>query len=130
MRYLALDIGTRRTGVAFLDTDVGIPLPLDTISHTSQDELIHDVMEIVTVRNIHRVVIGLPRLPSGDEGEQAAVSRRAGECIAKKGVDVQYVDERYTTPRSQMHKNTIAPSAFDGDAAAACELLNSIKTGL
>ena len=35
MRYLALDVGTRRTGIAYLDEDVGVPLPLNTINHTS-----------------------------------------------------------------------------------------------
>ncbi|MEN9561714.1 MAG: Holliday junction resolvase, partial [Candidatus Parcubacteria bacterium] len=38
MRYLALDIGLRRTGVAYGD-DNRIALPLDTLEHDSMQEL-------------------------------------------------------------------------------------------
>ena len=128
MKYLALDIGLRRTGVAYLDTDVAVPLPLDTLTHVSENELIEAVMEIVRARKIDRVIVGLPLLPSGEEGAQTSVSRSIGDAIAAKGVALQYRDERYTTASGKAHKHTVSQSEFDGDAAAACELLNGLKT--
>ena len=128
MRYLSLDVGTRRTGVAYLDSDTGIPLPLDTLTHLSENELVEAVMEILRLRKIDRVIVGLPLLPSGDEGAQTSVSRSIGDAIAAKGVAVQYRDERYTTASGKAHKHTVSQSEFDGDAAAACELLNGLKT--
>lgn len=122
MKVLALDIGTRRTGVAYLDSEVGIPLPLDTLIHTTDDMLNDAVLKIVRERKIDRVIVGLPLLPSGEEGAQAAVSRRVGERIAQSGVAMEYRDERYTTPNSTA--DGPPPSSFDGDAAAACKLLN------
>lgn len=122
MKVLALDIGTRRTGVAYLDSDVGIPLPLETLRHTSDDALVDAVLTIVRERKIDRVIVGLPLLPSGSEGAQAAVSRAIGARIAQRGIDVEYCDERYTTPKSISGSPPL--SAYDGDAAAACTLLN------
>lgn len=124
MRYLALDVGNRRTGIAYLDDTVGIPLPLDTILHTSEDQLIDAVMAIVSARQIDRIIVGLPRLPSGDEGLQAAESRKIGSRLEKKGLAVEFVDERYTTPRFSSHKNALPTQKTDGDAAAACAILS------
>ena len=121
MRYLALDVGTRRTGVAFLDSAVGIPLPLDTIHHASEEELIVAALAVVRTRSIDRVVVGLPLLASGDEGSQAAVSRKVGSRLASSGITVEYADERYSSPTG---KDGIPLRKIDGDAAAACAILS------
>ena len=122
MRYLALDIGTRRTGIAYLDTDVRVPLPLDTIHHTSEIELVDAVLPIIRHRKVDRVLVGLPLLLSGDEGEQAKESRKVGALLEAASFPVDYVDERYTTPRHSPHKNALPTQKIDGDAAAACAL--------
>ncbi len=124
MRTLALDIGTRRTGIAFLDTTIGIPLPLDTVHHMSEEELVSAVMEIIRHRKVETVIVGLPRLPSGEEGEQARESRKVGTLLASAGAAVEYRDERHTSPRSSQHKHAIPTRKIDGDATAACALLS------
>ena len=124
MRFLALDIGTRRTGVAFLDDTVEIPLPLESITHASPEELVTSLMTVIAVRHIDWVIIGLPLLPSGAEGKQAHVSRNIAEALAARGVGVELMDERHTTPRFSSHKHALPVSDVDGDAAAACALLN------
>jgi putative Holliday junction resolvase len=86
MRILALDVGNRRTGVAFLDDAVGIPLPLDTLMHQSMEELLPQIEQILTSRSVDRVIVGLPRLPSGEEGSQAGVSRSVGEKNRREGI--------------------------------------------
>jgi putative transcription antitermination factor YqgF len=114
MKILALDLGLKRTGIAFLDTENGVPLSLDTLHHDSAEEVVEAVTRIAHVKGVTHVVMGLPLLPSGDEGEQASVTRACGELLAEKGLTVSYLDERYTTPKNVAH----------GDAVAACELLN------
>ncbi|MDD5470106.1 MAG: Holliday junction resolvase RuvX, partial [Candidatus Peribacteraceae bacterium] len=59
---LALDIGTKRTGVAYLDESVGIPLPLESIAHRNERELVQAVQTLVTERGVDRLIIGLPLL--------------------------------------------------------------------
>lgn len=113
---LALDIGTRRTGVAFFDTRTSIPFPLDTIEHQSVEELLGAVGKIAEERLITRLIIGLPRLPSGEEGVQATYTRAIVEKFRERNFTVTLVDERYSTPRS---------TTGDGDAAAAVEILRT-----
>lgn len=122
MKYLALDIGTRRTGVAFLDDAVGIPLPLPTIHHESNQELLASVRSIVRERSIDRLVIGLPLLPSGTEGSQAVHVRGVAAELQELGLPLECIDERYTTHR-RGHVRRAPPLPADTDAAAACSLL-------
>ena len=124
MRTLALDVGLRRTGIAYRDDAVGIALPLDTFAHTSRDALLAHVRRIIEERKIDCVIVGLPRLPSGDEGQQAGESRAVGEALKTPKIEVLYVDERHTTPRSSNHKNALPTANLDGDAAAACALFH------
>lgn len=116
MRYLSLDIGNRRTGVAFADTDEGIPpISLETISHQSFDDLADQIESIVTENGIHELVLGLPLLPSGDEGAQAGIVRDAAQILEEIGIPLSFVDERYSTAGSQ---------GSDPDASAAIAILD------
>ena len=115
MSLLALDIGTRHTGAAFYDPAVKIVMPLTTIEHTSEEELVTAVSEIVKKRHINRIFIGLPLLPSGKDGSQATIIRGIVVRLETLKIPCQLLDERYTTPKSR---------ESDGDAQAACSLLN------
>ena len=130
MRFLALDIGTRRTGVAFLDTDTGIPLPLDTIHHSSSEELLKRVDEIAKARSIDRLIIGLPLLLSGEEGSQSGYVRDVAAALGKHGWQIAFVDERYTTDRKGKGSRGDSEKSieYDRDAAAACALLVSFAS--
>ncbi len=114
MMVLALDIGKRKTGVAFGDSSIGVPLALETITHASTGALLRAVRSIVSEKHIDRIVAGLPLLPSGAEGDQARYVRTVASALEEIGVPVSVLDERYTTP---------PPGETDGDAAAAVELL-------
>ncbi len=116
MNILCLDIGMRRTGVAFVETNVNVPLALDTIQSETQEEMIEKIMTIVREKKIDRVIIGLPLLLSGGEGEQSEYVRSCAELLKEEKVEVEFIDERYTTSDSQ---------EYDGDARAACELLRT-----
>jgi putative holliday junction resolvase len=114
MRILGLDIGKRRTGVAFVEQSMGIALPLDTVIATDEENLVGQLLQICDEREIDLVVIGLPLLPSGEEGLQSAFVHLIGDRLEQATMEVEYLDERYTT---QKHGET------DGDARAACQLL-------
>jgi len=115
MRILALDVGLRKTGAAYGDSANGIPIALDTFMHETIEAFADHVTRIVRDKKIDRIVLGLPLLPSGDEGSQSDYVRSCGVALARLNLPVDYLDERYTT-----HKST----EYDGDAAAACDLLS------
>lgn len=126
MKYLALDIGTRRTGVAFADDANGIPLPLDTIKHASVDELIPAVVEIVRARDVQEVVVGHPLLLSGEVGSQAAFVESVAEKLRTQGMNVTLFDERFSTPQFAVPDQAQKTPASDPDSAAACQILLTI----
>ncbi|MDD5041934.1 MAG: Holliday junction resolvase RuvX [Candidatus Peribacteraceae bacterium] len=113
-RILALDIGTKRTGVAYLDEETNVPLPLFTLHHESVASLLSQVSALLQERQIDRLIVGLPLLPSGDEGAQARFVRSVTEQMRSRGWAVTLKDERYTTPRGK---------TADPDAIAAFNLL-------
>ncbi len=109
-----------RTGIAFADEKRGFVMALQTIVHTSTNELTIAIEKIVKEKKIEKIIIGLPRLLSGTEGKQAALVRDAAAEIAKQtGLKIEFMDERYTSTGSS---NT---SKTDKDALAACDLLNA-----
>lgn len=116
MKLLALDVGRKRTGVAFADTEQDIMFALSTLAHATETELVDQLVPMITERSIDRVVLGLPLLPSGTEGSQSTFVRSIGTMLQAHHIPLAYLDERYTTPK---HQQT------DGDAAAACELLSN-----
>lgn len=115
MNILALDIGERRTGVAYADSSIAVPIALDTIHHQSPQELEEALLRLVADRDVHHLVFGLPKLLSGDEGEQAITVRKYIESFSlPEGVSHSFVDERYTSHQEP---------EIDKDAAAACALM-------
>ena len=117
MRYLGLDVGTRRTGAAFADDKDDILFSIATIEHADFDALASAVLAIVREKQVDVVVLGLPLLLSGKEGAQVEVVRSFGQELAKKGITCRFVDERFSTPS--------APG-LDKDSSAACSILSSI----
>ncbi|MBT4120283.1 MAG: Holliday junction resolvase RuvX [Candidatus Peribacter sp.] len=114
MRILGLDIGLRRTGVAFADSTDDILFSLETIQHKSEEELIEAIQNIVAEKSIEEVVLGLPLLLSGEEGSQAKIVVNIQEKLKNEGISCSVLDERYTTPKA---------GDMDKDAASACEIL-------
>lgn len=116
MKLIAFDVGERRTGVAFFDDAIDFVIPLDTIHHKNEGELLEAAEAVLTARGVTSVVVGLPLLLSGVEGSQAKFAKLIGSQLVARGFDVDYIDERFTTDRQ-------TPS--DGDAKAACIVLTT-----
>lgn len=114
MKYLALDVGTKRTGAAYGDSSDGIVFSLETINHDSFDALLEAITTLIKERNIDELVLGLPLLPSGQPGSQAHIVEEFADMLNEANIAYCYIDERYTTPKT--------PN-IDLNAAAACEIL-------
>lgn len=128
MRLLALDLGTRRTGVAFFDSATGIPLPLATIAHATVEELLTNLRALIAQRSIEKLIIGMPLLPSGEEGSQVTFVKGIAAKLSALQLPIVFIDERHTTPTHRHPKKSHhgpPASAFDGDAAAAVALLQT-----
>ncbi len=98
MRFLGLDVGDRRVGVAFGDAEVRIATPVDVVTRVSDDEDARAIGKSVREYDIAQLIVGLPRNMDGTTGAQAASVVTYAEKIAR-AVDLPVIfwDERLTT---------------------------------
>lgn len=99
-------------------------IALDTLTHESSEEFFLKVKKICDERMIQQIVIGLPLLPSGEEGEQARVVRDYASALSPLSLPIHFVDERYssvgTIERQSKHE---AVHVADDNAASAVRIL-------
>ena len=117
MRYLALDVGDRRIGVAVGEETFGMARPLRTIRRHDLDSDLAQVRDIVAKEDVAGLVIGLPLTLRGEDGPQALRVRRFADAAAALGLPIDLVDERFTTSEAER------TGAVDLDAGAAALIL-------
>ena len=129
MRWLAIDSGEVRVGLAISDIDERVVVPLEIVPASVAFPA---VRSIVDREQVSGVLIGLPLLPSGDEGEAAVRARRLGNRIARSlDVDLVYEDESYTTQAADARNREIgSPEEPRDDLAAVILLEQFLKTRL
>ena len=88
-RILALDPGRRRTGIALSDPAGSLASPLETVSLPLRSLLQH-IRGLIAEHAVYCVLIGYPRLPSGDPGEIAALSEEIALRL-RRSTDVEVV---------------------------------------
>ncbi len=97
-RWLGIDPGGARVGLAISDPGGTYAIPLEVVSISAAFPAIR---AIVTREGIGGLVIGLARLPSGDEGESAQLARRLGARLARLGLPIEYEDETLTSQQAE-----------------------------
>jgi len=122
-RYLALDVGDRRIGVAVGDEGGGIARPLRTLRRRGVDADVKAIGELARREEATALLIGLPLTLRGEEGPQAARVRRFAEACRRLGLPVDLHDERFTTSQA------VIDGARDDDAGAARVLLEDYLRG-
>ncbi|MEM7606957.1 MAG: Holliday junction resolvase RuvX [Myxococcota bacterium] len=100
MRFLGIDPGRRRIGLALSDDAGGtMALPLDVVERAGNDEAAAKaVAAAVAGETLAGVVVGLPLRLNGSEGTAARRVRRFGAALeAALSVPLHYWDERMST---------------------------------
>ncbi len=98
MRYLAIDLGGKRTGLAVGDDFTGQAGPVDVIHTADPVELRRAIVRAVEEHGPDELVIGVPFNMDGTEGPAAKAAREIAEQIAgDTGLKVHLVDERLTS---------------------------------
>ena len=97
-KYLGVDYGDKRTGLAECDISGLIATGICTISEGGMRKTAMRVAKEATDRSCKLIVIGLPKNMDGTEGERADVIR-AFAAILPEFTDIPYdfYDERMTT---------------------------------
>lgn len=94
-RILGIDYGTKRIGLAISD---GLGITARPLEVVPRNGLVDALRRIDEEYGVELVVVGLPTGLGGDEGTSATAARALGaEAGELLGVDVSYVDERFTS---------------------------------
>lgn len=115
MRYLGIDYGSKRIGLAVSDEDGIIAFPRATVKKAS------DVVEVARRERIGKVVIGLPKGLRGQETAQTKIVRALAAALEKAvSLPIEFENEVLTTKMAERHSPRKAV-----DASAAALILQS-----
>ena len=97
MRYLCVDLGKKRTGIAICDAKETIASPYNILE--GQEKLAERILQIIKKEQAGAVVVGLPLNMDDTEGGQAKISREFGDKLKKIAGDIEIIffDERLSS---------------------------------
>ncbi len=129
MRYLAIDYGQRRTGIAICDPMEILASPLVVLDRP--DTLMADLLALIKQESVEALVVGLPINMDGSEGFQAKAVRKFADCLSEKvDLPLSFQDERLSSfgakeklKQAQGKRGRKRTQAID--AMAAAEILTA-----
>jgi putative Holliday junction resolvase len=126
MRFLCIDLGDKRSGLAVCDDDETIASPVGVIE--GGGNLYDRIIQAVKQYQAQALVFGLPLNMDGSEGDRAAIVRKfAAQLSEKMEIPVFFQDERLSSYSAQ---NRLSQTGLTHkkkkkriDAVAASEIL-------
>lgn len=101
-RYLGLDVGGRRIGVAVSDPGGLIAQPLNTLVVKGVNDAVAQVCRVIAEHRVNGVVLGLPLNLSGDDSDfSREVKQFAGQLRRACSVPIYYEDERLSSRQAE-----------------------------
>lgn len=139
MRSLAIDLGSRRVGLALGDDSGRFATPFDVLEVTGADEALRPVADLARREQVQRLVVGLPLNMDDSLGPAARQAIAWGQRLAEAtGLPVVFVDERLSSFEAEQRlverkrageKLTRARKKAQLDALAAASFLQAFLDG-
>ena len=97
-KVMALDVGTKRIGVALSDPLKITAQGLETFNRTTLEEDIRGLWALIHEHEVSQLVVGLPKNMDGSIGFKAEeIKEFIAELTAVEPIEVIWIDERLTT---------------------------------
>lgn len=98
MRYLSIDHGQKRTGLAICDAGESVVSPYSVIETSNKQELLRQICSVIKAEQIEALVIGLPLNMDGTEGPRAQQVRIFANCLCENvTIPIEFCDERLSS---------------------------------
>ena len=125
MRYLGIDYGTKKTGLALSDEAGTMGFPHGV--KPTDPRLLDDLALLIKEKGVGAVVLGESKdLGGGDNAVAEAARQFADDLAARTGVEVHFESEFFTTQAARrMPDGTRMEGSPDVDAQAAALILTS-----
>ncbi len=98
-KYLAIDYGDKRVGLAISDYNKEISFPRDFLTYTGAKNLIKQLESFCEDESVSRIILGLPIMMNGTLGDRAKKTQLFYEKIksAMPSMQIDFFDERLST---------------------------------
>lgn len=98
-KIMALDIGTKRIGIALSDYLLVLSNGHSYISRIPEQEAVKEIIKIAKENNVKEIVIGVPYNMDGTEGAQAKDCKDFASQLSE--YDIIFEDERLTSETAE-----------------------------
>ena len=98
-KVMALDIGTKRIGIALSDFLLMLSNGHSYISRIPENEALEKIYKIAKENQVEKIVVGLPLNMDGTKGFQAKDCEKFASKI--QGYEIIYEDERLTSDTAE-----------------------------
>lgn len=139
MRTLAIDLGSRRVGLALSDAGGKFATPYDVLEVSSPEDAMRQVIEFVAKEGVERLVVGIPLNMDGTIGAAARTTANWARALSSKAdKPLVLVDERLSSFDAEQQlisrkrggeKITRAAKKQKLDALAAASFLQEFLEG-
>lgn len=125
MRYMGIDYGSKKVGVAFSDEAGMMGFPHATLPNSS--ELVNELAGLIKEKEVGVVVMGESKDFSGEDNAVAEEAHGfAARLTELTGIAVHFQPETFTTQEARRYPDgTRMPGSPNVDAAAAALILTS-----
>ena len=129
MKYLGIDFGEKRVGLALGDDAVKVASPFRVIDNNGIDMLLVELAELIETEDIKQIVVGVPYSLKESKGKVGKQEQVVIDFITRLGmattVPIAREDERFTS--AQVDKLMAGEKLPNGkrDAVSAMIILQS-----
>jgi len=137
MRTLAIDLGSRRIGLAMSDEGGQFATPYDVLTVNSPEEALAPIQSLIAQESVQRLVLGLPLNMDDSLGPAAkSVLQWAQKLRQTCPLPIIFVDERLrqlfgrTTPRrpqARRRKNDPQPEKANAGRPRGCGVPSGVS---
>lgn len=129
MRWMALDHGTKRIGVAFSDELEILATPFEVLANDGEAALAR-LARLAREEDAQGLLVGLPKHKDGAESATAPLARAFGEALAgRTGLPLRFADEHLSSAAADqlLAARGVKPKDRKArlDAAAAAVILDA-----
>ena len=129
MRFLAIDLGDKRTGIAVGDDELQMPQPVCVLEVPIGKQLVIAIVNQIQEHGVDELVMGLPLNMDGSLGQRAEITQAFSEELSKTtNKTIHFQDERLTSAAAESQLSgsgkTHKQKKKIRDALAATEILS------
>jgi putative Holliday junction resolvase len=133
MRWLSIDHGTKKIGLAFSDELEILASPFE-VWPQDHARTLDRLVRLCQEEGVQALAVGLPRHKDGAESATAPAARAFGEALAvRTGLPVRFVNEHLSSAEAErlLRERGVKPEKRKAmlDAAAAAVILGELLEG-